>query len=944
MTSEFNIFSKQKDLYNDLQKRKDTFNQKLDRMIDDFSKTIDMEYFLGVEFQRDVTFEFIHNLKSSCENSTITKVSDNSTIKQDDTLVNMLNETSKFSEEIKQSIDEKYKNENISMLKNINNVFKKYNESKDITVLSPLYTNYIKQSGGNVNVSNIVNTKLNFSTHAINSQKQLIGNNPFINMSNTIFDSNNVSTELIENYDKYSNEVLSICNTYIQAVYMKQTTIEQYIDDVFVNDVGSIFYLMTQLTYYKENLVSQVGGKRKKRIQYGGGKISDFLKKTVSNYDELPLSKKLFYVEHISVELMGYLLNKFLVFVGLFEIDITKISNPYEFLMEIQSFINNILYDKLIQCISKSEEYNKKLTDVIQETKSWIKVTLNIHRILGLISFILSYVPEQSQYIETVSKLTTTINNEKEMLGAVKQTLITKSKYLQEVLSKNGDMLLTDMIDNEDIKNILTMSVFKKTNIEDINYDIKCILSQSFENITIVFETYADALKEVQFDNSAKLKILTIFQKIGHSYNSRVVRQLFTGLTKGLTKMHKFIDKAQSRIVSKLLVGTQAVFLNSMFMYGPLMINGLLLVLWGCTKGCMFIHKLKKQRQMVTPVSDEIWQRMLIEENDKANLIDKIKKLVGDNSELLSKLDIEDSIKNIPEYIENNVHKSFINDVQNHDFSVVVDNYMEEKEEINETLLELINELPEDISNSTANNFSDRKNKCNDFAKETSITIRVPSVINDKIRNEIEDIYKDEMIKRHFSTTDNDIASIITTSHTRKIASAWFKKTNKINIDNNIEEDSVVNGETFIQSLQRKPSVCTPTLSTLLRNRSASITSKSFISNVRQPSIISMRQPSVDVRRSSVSMLKNQTEGDDIAKLSELTLRSVVKFKKLGQLGGRRKVYTKRQKHDMTLFLNKYSRKELEQYAVNKNISIANLPTKKDIVCQIIRYRAIRKI
>jgi len=819
-----------------------------------------------------------------------------------------------------------------------------------------LYTSNISKRGGaSVNVANIFDNQTFVKTHALNSQKQTItSDNPFINLSNKVFESNNVTSELLQNYDNYTQQVNVIINTYIQAVNAKKVLIEQYVDDVFTSDVGSIFYLMTQLTYYKENLVSQVGGKRHKRIQYGGGKLTDFLTKTVKNYDELPLSKKLFYVEHISVELMGFLLNKFLVFVGLFEIDITKISSPYEFLKEIEAFINNILFEKLNQCITKSNEKEKTLSNIIQETKSWIKISLNVHRVLGLISLILSYVPENSPYFNSVAQLMSTIEKEKEMLGAVKKALVNKSKYLQEILTKNGDMKITDMINSGELKNVLSMSAFESNDIEDINYDIKCILSQSFDNITTVFETYADVLKDVKFDSSAKLKILTIFQKIGHSYNSRIVRQLFTGLTKGLTKMHKFIDKAQARVLSKVVVGTQAVFLNAMFMYGPLMINGMLLVLWGCTKGCMFIHKLKKQRQMVMPVSDEIWQRMLIEENDKANLIDKIKQLVGNNSELLSKIDIEDSVKNIPEYVENNVQKAFVNDVKNHDFSVVIDNYTYESNEIlNQAIEELEDELPEEVSDATLKEVDGRATKCTEFSKEASITIRVPSIVNEQIQNEIEDIYKDELVKRHFSTTENDVVNILAASHTRKIASAWLSKTNKvINFNDTMEnnQNNEVNGEVFIESLQRKPSVCTPKLTSLLRT--ASVTSQSLMSDIskvpvslrqqsvmsnRQQSITSNRQPSINIPRLAI-----QSESDEIAKLTELTLRSVVKFKKLGQVGGKK--YNSKQKKEMFLFLDKFSKLQLQQYAREKQINATSSLTKKQLISQIISYRAKRRI
>jgi hypothetical protein len=944
------MFGYQTKINNDLQKLKQEFHDELDGKINKFKNTIDMEYFIGVEFQRELTCDFMENLKGSTKESSPN---------DKNILGEILVKTSNYANELKSCVDKTYKDKEIDLLKNLNGLLSKYQETKDVVVLSPLYR---KQSGGYGNgptqIDNYVQPQINQENRSqTNSQQQ---NNPFIALS-YIFKSSDVTNDILEQYVNYKDQVLNICDNQFKYIESKLNIIDDYINDVFNSDVGSLFYLMTQLIHYKLDLTDvQTGGRRKRRVQYGSGKISDFIRGTAKKYDDLPLSKKLFYVEHISIDLLGFMLNKFLVLVGLFEIDITKISNPYDFLKEIEGFVNNVLFTKIDNCIRRSEEKDKKLSGLIQETKSWIKISLNIHRMLGLISLILSYVPEGSKYITDIKKLEVSINSEKEVLGSVKKTLLNKTKLLQQLLSNNGDMLLSDMIQNKDMQKILTMSVFKTKDEQDVNFDIKCILKQSYTNISTLFSTYADALKDVHFDNSAKMKVLTIFQKIGHSYNGRVIRNLFNGLTKGLTKMNKFIDKAQSRILSKLLIGTQAVFLNAMFMYGPLMVNGMLLVLWGCTKGCMLMHKYRKQRQQVQPVNVEVWNQMVIDENDKTNLIDKIKKLVGDNSELLGQLDIEDSIKNIPKYIEEDVHLSFLKDVKDHDFSVIVDNYTQEGfEELNEYIYEITNELPDpnDMSKSSVEVADKRMNTCDVLSQQVDIKIRIESVTNDQMRNEIDDIYKDEEIIRHCSTTnnDNDIASIFAATHARKIAAAWVKKTNNAKIyENNSYDDSKSkemqeiikdNDVYLLQSLERKPSICTPRLSSLLRNRS-SILSRAVANSARTISVTSnIRQPSVLVPSSlSGSMPRKQKDSENIAKLTELiTLRSVVNFKTF-QSGGKSRRYSQQQKQSMFVFLNKYNKLQLQQYALNKKINVKNLTSKKDIISQIMKYRANRKI
>jgi hypothetical protein len=977
----FDMFSHITKLELDFQTLKEDFHKELDEKINKFKSTIDMDYFLGVEFQRDLTGDFLEDLKVSCNNITITEVSnrnkntpngksENTTItsKESNALFSILNKTSNYANDLKICVDNTYKDKNVNLLKKLNDLFSEYQRTQNINKLSPLYN---EQTGG-FGIANgptqVENNYVQLQTNQENPSptNSKIEKNPFTLLSHllaTKFDKNRpITNEFLASCAENRKQVINICDNQIKYAVSQLDIIDKYIDDVFNSDVGSLFYLMTQLIHYKLGIVEQAdnaqakqsGGRGKKRSQSGGGIISDFITGTAKKYDELPLSKKLFYVEHISIDLLGFMLNKFLVLVGLFEIDITKISNPYEFLKEIEGFVNNVLYDKLQQCITKSKGTEKTLTDVIQETKSWIKITLNIHRMLGLISLILSYVPESqgSQEISQIQKLEDGIKAEIELLGAVKQTLVNKAKLLKSFLSMNGDTKLSDMLTTENGKKILKMSVFKAqtTEEQDVNYDIKCILSQSFNNIATVFQTYANALEGIQFDNGAKMKILTVFQKIGHSYNSRVVRQLFSGLTKGLTKMNKFIDKAQSRILSKLLIGTQAVFLNAMFMYGPLMVNGMLLVIWGCTKGCMLMHKYRKQRQQVKPVDPAVWEQMLIEENDKTNLIDKIKKLVGNNDTLIKQLDIEDSIKNIPAYIEGDVHTSFLNDVKNHDFSVIVDNYTEEEsDEINELIDELRNELSNKNVNPNIGN-----NNCEEF-KATAIEMRVPSVLDDEVKNRVIDIYKEASISEHFKRNDSAVASVIVSAHAKNIASAWMKKTKNAKLfDNEAYDDSMSdemkeinksNGLEIIQSLQRKPSICAPRLASLLRNRS-SIMSRTEIDNVSQrtASIMSMRQPSVLVpRSSSVSTSRSQLEVQKLAQLSEITLRSVVYFKKL-QSAGKFQRYNQQQKQSMFLFLSKYNKLQLQQYALQKKINTKNLTTKKELISQIMKYRANRRI
>jgi hypothetical protein len=970
--TDFNMFSRQEDLYTKLTQKKREFQSSLDKIAERLMESVDMEYVTGVKFQRDLTCEFLGNLETTFKTtvgdgaSTSGKNVGNSNKNVEKSLTDLLKDSSMFSKEISTKVDDKYKSQEIDKLQMVYGAFKNFQETKNIAVLAKL-TSSLNQRGGNGALNVLTPTVFSTtSSHGVNTQRlSTVSNDPFINLSNKVFDTSNVTPDLLNNYDQYTQQALFICNQYVQAVLDKKAVIEEYIEDMYVSDMGSLFYLMTRLTYFKEGITLQSGGKKRKTKQNGGGKIADFFKKTAKDYDEMPLSKKLFYVETISTDLMGFLLNKFLVFVGLFEIDITKISDPYQFIKEIETFINTILYDKLIDCISTSEIQNKKVSDVLRETKSWGKITLNINRMLNLVTFIFSYVPAQNA--ESNSKLENlikSIKKEQELLGALKQTLGNKCKYLAEIKAKQGDLLLTDVLQNKDMKDILTMSLFKNEGTEDINYDIKCILSQTYGNITEILGTYADLLQSVKFDNKAKLSILTIFQKIGQSYNSRIVRQLYTGLTKGITRMHELFDKAQSRILSQILIGTQAVFLNATLMYGPLMINGILLVLWGCVKGSMFVHKVKKRNQQVMPVDDKVWERMLIEEDDKQNLIDKIKTLVGSNSDYLSKIDIEDGIKNIPTYIEDNVNKSFINDVMNHDFSMIVEQYDEEESDTFEVIEDLSNELP-DVSEEVSNDqIGKLQMNCSKFSSAASITRRVPSIINDQIQNEISDLYNNEQVRRELSTTKNDVANLIALSQVRQVANSWLKKNNKVDIENFVKDidEGNVNGDRFTQSIENKPSLCQKSITNLMRNPSLSVTSRQILSALRQSSVASNaeiasttgRMASTTGRMASTigrmasttgrvnSMLGNQLASDNIANLSEATLRSVVRFKKLNQQGGKRK--HRATKKILYEFLDKYAKKQLQDYSKLKNINVRADHSKKQVIELIMKHKRLQKL
>ena len=266
------MFAQQNVYYNSLQDKRKEFHKQLNTMIDSFQEDMDMEYFTGVEYQREVTCEFIENLMNTYKSTTISEVDENNkvgnstTAKKGDTLERILGDTLNIANTLKKTVNVKYINENIDGLKYINALFSNYQNTGDIKALSQLYS---KQAGGSVNVSSAINTRLN-STHAINSQKSQVGSNPFLNLSLQVFNSDYVNKELIENFDAYSQEALMICNTYIQEVYKKKDVIESYIDDVFTSDVGSLFYFMRQLIFYQNDLTSPMevkkGGRTRKQI------------------------------------------------------------------------------------------------------------------------------------------------------------------------------------------------------------------------------------------------------------------------------------------------------------------------------------------------------------------------------------------------------------------------------------------------------------------------------------------------------------------------------------------------------------------------------------------------------------------------------------------------------------------------------------------------------
>jgi hypothetical protein len=286
------------------------------------------------------------------------------------------------------------------------------------------------------------------------------------------------------------------------------------------------------------------------------------------------------------------------------------------------------------------------------------------------------------------------------------------------------------------------------------------------------------------------------------------------------------------------------------------------------------------------------------------------------------------------------VQPLFTNDVEKHDFSMVVNAIYD-----NEESTEVINEMANELIDVVQDNNTKKELSCDNFTKINSISERLASTLSGF----------DTKLMEELRTANNDSENVIAIIQAKSIANKWMKKNNYVNsssiTEENTEEDvkEIKTQEqvqqSFIKAINTKPRLCEGSVLSLLSNKSTtlrklSVLNKTESNTLRKLSVLNKTESNT-LRTQSILQHENNT--DKIGRITSLT--AVAQFKKLTvHSGGYKRRFTTKQKQDIDKFLSNYSKEHLASYMKLKNKHVDKKASKKDIIRQITKYREKRHI